>query len=133
MEKYLLTIEFRYSCAPEFEGDSTSKNKTVTIGVYDNFDDACISGNNILENLESKFSIHKFPDGREAKKNRFSKNGGSFGSKNKLVTNLAYLKTPFEFYASITTLKYDSIDNSIDEVLESVKRYRNYRTQQIND
>jgi hypothetical protein len=32
MEKYLVTIEFRYSDAPEYEGRSTSKNKTLTIG-----------------------------------------------------------------------------------------------------
>lgn len=127
MEKYLVTIEFRYSDAPNHPDDMTSKNKMVTIGVYDSFDDACLNGNTILENLESKFAIHVFPNGSEAKRDRFSKPGGCFGSKNTLVTNLAYLKTPFEFYAKITTLKYDSIDESIDDVVNSVKRYRSYR------
>ena len=128
MEKYLVTIEFRYSDAPNFDTNFSSKNKTITIGVYDSFDEACINGNNLLETLESKFKIHTFPNGSEAKKDRFSKNGGWFGSKNTLVTNLAYLKTPFEFYAKIETLKYDSIDESINDVLNSVKRYRIYKS-----
>lgn len=127
MVKYLVKIEFRYSDVPESENSSTSKNKVVTIGVYDTFEDACKSGNTLLETLESKFELHQFPDGRSASKERFSKNGGCFGSKNTLVTNLAYLKTPFEFYAKIETLKYDSIDETIDNVVNSSKRYRSYR------
>ena len=124
MEKYLLKIEFRYSDAPKYEDDLTSKSKTVTIGIYDDFDDACINGNKLLEILESKFEIHSFPDGKIAQKDRFSKTGGCFSEKKTLVTNLAYLKTPFQFYAQIVTLKYDDINDSIDEVVESVKRYR---------
>lgn len=127
MEKYLVTIEFRYSDAPQTENGSTLKNKAVTIGVYDTFDDACINGNNLLETLESKFELHEFPGGRKAPKERFSKNEGCFGSKNTLVTNLAYLKTPFDFYAKIQTLKYSDIDESINDVVSSVKRYRNYK------
>ena len=127
MEKYLVTIEFRYSDAPPEGYNYTSHTKTVTIGVYDDFDDACKYGNELMENLESKFQIHTFPDGTKAKKDRFSKNGGCFGSKNVLITNLAYLKTPFEFYAKITTLKYDEINDVINDVIKSVKRYREYR------
>lgn len=127
MEKYLVKIEFRYSDAPETEDGSTSKNKMVTIGVYDTFEDACRNGNNLLEALESKFELHQFPDGSKASKKRFSKNGGCFGSKNTLVTNLAYLKTPFEFYAKIETLKYNPIDEAIEDVVSSSKRYRDYK------
>lgn len=127
MEKYLVRIEFRYSDAPETEYGSTSKTKMVTIGVYDTFEDACQNGNNLLEVLESKFELHKFPDGRKASKKRFSKNGGCFGSKNTLVTNLAYLKTPFEFYANIETLKYSPIDGVIEDVVSASKRYRSHK------
>lgn len=127
MEKYLVRIEFRYFDAPETEDGSTSKNKMVTIGVYDTFEDACQNGNNLLEALESKFELHQFPDGRKASKERFSKNGGCFGSKMTLVTNLAYLKTPFEFYAKIETLKYNPIDEAIEDVVSSSKRYRDYK------
>lgn len=127
MEKYLVRIEFRYSDAPETEGRSTYKNKMVTIGVYDTFEDACQNGNNLLEVLESKFKLHQFPDGSKESKKRFSKNGGSFGSKNTLVTNLAYLKTPFEFYATIETLEYSPIDEVIENVVSASKRFRKYK------
>ena len=127
MEKYLVRIEFRYSDAPEIEDGYTTKNKKVTIGVYDTFEDACQNGNNLLEVLESKFELHQFPDGRKASKERFSKTGGCFGSKHTLVTNLAYLKTPFEFYAEIETLKYNPIDEVIENVVSASKRYRNYK------
>lgn len=124
--KYLVTIEFRYYDVPKGEYDCSFKSKKSTIGVYDDFDEACISGNKLLEKLESKFAIHTFPDGNKAKKARFSKNGGCFGSKNDLVTNLAYLRTPFEFYAKITTLNYLDVEETISEVLEAGKRYKEY-------
>lgn len=127
MEKYLVRIEFRYSDAPETEDGSTSKNKMVTIGVCDTFEDACQNGNNLLKVLESKFELHQFPDGRKASKERFSKNGGCFGGKKTLVTNLAYLKTPFEFYAKIETLKYNPIDKAIESVVSASKRYIDYK------
>lgn len=127
MEKYLVRIEFRYSDAPETEYGWHDKNKVVTIGIYDTFEDACKSGNNLLGVLESKFELHQFPDGRKASKERFSKNGGSFGSKKNLVTNLAYLKTPFDFYAKIETLEYSPIDKVIEDVVSASKRYMKYK------
>ena len=127
MEKYLVRIGFRYSDAPETEDGTTSKNKMVTIGVYNTFKDACQNGNNLLEVLESKFELHQFPDGRKASKERFSKNGGCFGGKKNLVSSLAYLKTPFEFYAKIETLEYSPIDEVIENVVSASKRYINYK------
>lgn len=47
--------------------------------------------------------------------------------KKTLVTNLAYLKTPFEFYAKIETLKYNPIDEAIEDVVSSLKRYKNWK------
>ena len=70
--------------------------------------------------MESKFGLHKFPDGRVAFKERLNK-------KINLITNLAYLKTPFQFYLKITKLKYDEINRTIDEILESIKRYETYK------
>tara|TARA_R110002073_G_scaffold3315_1_gene22321 strand:+ start:562 stop:912 length:351 start_codon:yes stop_codon:yes gene_type:complete len=116
MKKYLVSIEFRYS------KDDLYGSKEVIIGVYDDFEEACIGGNNLLINLESKFKLHTFPSGTVAKKDRFSKNGGCFGSKNTLVTNSAYLRTPFDFYAKITTLNYDNIDSSIEEAVNFFKK-----------
>jgi hypothetical protein len=127
MEKYLVRIEFRYSDAPKSEDGYTSKSKKITIGVYDTFDDACKNGNNLLKVLETKFELHQYPDGSKASKERFSKNGGCFGSKKTLISNLAYLKTPFDFYAEIETLDYIPIDEVIEEVVSASKRYINYK------
>lgn len=119
MEKYLVSIEFRYKDADRSGEDYNNRSKTVTIGVYDNFDNACDAGNRLLEKLEGKFKLHKFPDGSYASKtkNRFSLRGGCFGSKQDLITDLAYLKTPFNFYAKITTLNIDPVE----DVLETIK------------
>lgn len=126
MKKYLVTVEFRYLDDPSY-GFSEYKTKNVTLGVYDDFDAACAAGNNILENLESKFSIHTFPTGQQANKERFSKNGGCFNSKKTLVSNLAYLKTPFYFCAKITTLDYLDIDETVSEILCARKRWKAYK------
>lgn len=123
-EKHLVTVEFRYS--DTYVDSTTSKNKEITIGVYDDFEEACKEGNKILEKMESRYKLHIFPSKGPAKKERFSKNGGPFGSKKNLITNMTYLTTPFQFFAKITTLKYDSIDEAIDEVEAASKRYDKY-------
>lgn len=129
MERYLLTIEFRYKEIPKSDIYSKHNSKTITIGVFDNFDTACTEGNKLMINLESKFPIHVFPNGRgTAKRERFSKNGGAFGSKKHLITNGGYLKTPFEFYAKIETLKMDNIEETIKGVVDSITKYREHKT-----
>ena len=132
MEKHLVTIEFRYREVPKSEIYSEYRSKTITIGVFDDFEDACKKGNKLMETLESKFPLHVFPNGKgTAKKERFSKNGGCFNSKRDLITNLAYLKTPFEFYAKIKTLKLNNIEKTIEDVVDSIKKYKEYRL--LND
>lgn len=123
MKRYLVTIEFRYKDAPKFERDSEHKSKTATIGVFESFSDACAAGNRQLERLEDIFPLHVFPDGRKAERDRFSKNGGPFGTKKNLVTNSAYLKTPFEFYAKITELQYIDTEEMVNMVLEARERW----------
>jgi hypothetical protein len=132
MDKYLVTIEFRYSDVPKFENGGTSNSKTTTIGVYDSIDEAIEKGNEALEKLESKFAIHTFPNGRKAKKERFSKNGGCFGTANTLVTNLAYLQTPFEFYAKITTLKHLDLEETLFNLIEARNRYVSFRRKELD-
>lgn len=127
MTKELVEIEFRYTDKPLNSDSSDYVSKTITIGVYDSFDEACIHGNKLMENLESKFKLHMFPNGNFAQKERFSKNGGCFGYPNRLISNLAYLKTPFQFYARIVKLDYLDIDKTILEILEANKRYKDFK------
>ena len=128
MEKYILTIEFRYWNAPKNQNNFTSQTKKITIGVYDNLDHACFNGNILLEKLERKFDIHTFLNGTKSKQHRFSKNSECSENKNILITNLGYLKTPFDFCAKIEILRYDLIDELIDEIVDSVKRHEIYKS-----
>ncbi len=127
MTKELVTIEFRYHDKPKNEDFSGSETKTITIGVFDTLEEAIIEGNKALEVFEKHFQIHKFPNGSEAKKDRFGKNNGCFGSATRLISPLAYLKTPFDFYAKITKLTYADVEQTILDVLDATKRYREYK------
>lgn len=122
MKKYLVTIEFRYTSKREYQrGGNMHIDKTITIGVFDDFKMACIEGNKALEVLESKFKLNIYSDGRTAPKERFSKNGGAFGYPKTLISNSGYLKTPFTFYAKITTLHYEDVAKAIEDVLKDLK------------
>jgi len=127
MTKELVTIEFRYRDKPKGEWDSGHPSKTITIGVFDTLDEAIVEGNKVLEILESKFDIHTFPDGRKANKEKFGKNNGCFGSANRLVTDLAYLRTPFSFFVKIEKLTYGEVETIITEVLDAGKRYKEHK------
>jgi len=121
MKKYLVTIEFRYTAFNKEYDRDDFLSKTVTKGVFNSFDDACKNGNSVLEHLEEIYRLHIFPSGIIAKRERFSKNGGCFGSKKKLISNMAYLTTTFTFYAKITDLDFIDIDTAIDCINEKMK------------
>ena len=123
MTKELLTIEFRYRDIPKGDYDSEHKSKTITIGVFDTLEEAIAEGNKAMEVFEDYFKLNTAWN----TKDRFSKNGGCFGYPKRLITPLAYLQTPFDFYAKITTLTYGDVDQTILEVLEANKRYKEYK------
>jgi len=124
-DKYLVTLEFRYSDVPVGEWDGECKIKKITIGIFDDFDRACIAGNKVLEMFEARFPLNPNYNVKE----RFSKNGGCFGFRKTLITNLGYLTTPFAFFAKITDLKIRDVDESIDEVLDAGIRCKKYRAE----
>lgn len=130
MIKELVTIEFRYRDKPINKDFSGSKTSKITIGVYDTFKEAIEAGNKALENLESRFKLHKFPQGNNASKERFGEKNGCFGTQKRLITNLAYLQTPFEFYAKITKLEHIDLNSKIDDVLESLNRWRKFKKEE---
>lgn len=126
MTKELLTIEFRYHDKPKNEAFSGHGIKTITIGVFDTLEEAIAEGNKALEVFEKRFKLNTAWN----KKDRFSKNGGCFGTANRLITALGYLQTPFEFYAKITKLTYGDVDQTIFEVLEALEKYKEYKKSQ---
>lgn len=113
-DKYLVQIEFRYNDISTDE-EIRHQTKISTIGIYDCFSDACKNGNNVLETMESKFKLHEFPDGRKAERERLYQ-------KRRVISNLAYLETPFSFYLQVKELKYDAIGETLENILEAVER-----------
>ena len=126
MTKELLTIEFRYHDKPKNEAFSGHETKTITIGVFDTLEEAIVEGNKAMEVFEKHFKLNTAWNQKE----RFSKNGGCFGYPKRLITALAYLQTPFEFYAKIEQLKYNDVEQTISEVLEANERYKEYKKSQ---
>jgi hypothetical protein len=123
MTKELLTIEFRYHDIPKGEWDSEYKSKTITLGVFDTLEEAIVEGNKALEVFEKHFKLNTAWN----RKARFSKNGGCFGEPQRLITALAYLQTPFDFYAKIEKLNYGDVEQTIVEVLEANNRYKEHK------
>lgn len=122
MEKYLVTIEFRYNDAPKYNGEHPEYiSKTITLGVFDTRDEANLSGNKALEIFEKHFKLNP---NYNYKKERFSNNGGCFGNPNDLITDLGYLQTPFSFFAKITPLKYNDVEQTIIDVIEATNMYK---------
>lgn len=119
MKKYLVTIEFRYAIKAKTEEEKDNYvTKNITIGVFDQLDDAISKGNTQLEVFEKYFKLN--PNWN--RKERFSKNGGCFGSANTLVTPLAWLDNcPFDFYAKITTLNFADTEETIIGILKDLK------------
>lgn len=123
MKKYLVTLEFRYTDVPKGADDYKCVRRVLTLGIHDDFEEACDTGNLTLEFLESKFKLNP----NYNRKERLSATGGCFGGKNTLITNLGYLITPFEFYMKITTLTLGPADEVVKDVLEGVERYKAYK------
>ena len=89
MIKYLVTLEYRYNEKPNSLG-GTYRSKIDTIGVFDEIEKAIINGNNILIELEKHFKLNQ----NYNRKSRLSED-------KKLITNLGYLITPFDFFLKI--------------------------------
>lgn len=117
MKKYLVEIEFRYNIKPKDENDSGYRSKKIAIAICEDFDKAALKGNKALEIFENHFPLNKHWNRKE----RFSKNGGCFGHKKNLITDSAYLETPFSFFASIKDLEF----NDLEETLLELKKITN--------
>lgn len=122
MNKFLLTLELRYTDAPKYKDDDCCQyiSEKITMGIFDTEKEAILNGNNILEILENKFSL-----------NEFTKRKDRLNNKIKLVGNLGYLNTPFTFYLKITTLKFNNIEIFINKAIEATKRYKDFKDSEI--
>lgn len=123
MEKELVTIEFRYAkILPDYSDGgyrAGQPSKTITIGVFDTYEEACEEANKALLVFEKHFKLKN-------KKDRFGRGLDAFGSDKRLVTDLTYLTTPFSFFAKIQKLKYENVEDTILEVLTDVKKAKEF-------
>lgn len=115
MQKELLTVEFRYN--DKLENRFTTK--TITIGCYDSLEQAIDKGNEVLSSIISK----KF----EVRSNDKFKLKDTFGIPMRLVTNCCYPTNAngIQYFAKITQLKYDSLNDTINEVFDRRNVYLN--------
>lgn len=121
-KQYLTTVEFRYYDAPKYSEDDSAQHltKIVTLGVFDNKEDANTSGNKFLEVLETKYKLNpNYNVKQRLGVGRYNSN---------LIADLGYIQTPFSFFLKITELKYQDFEQSITDVTEAIKRYRQFKS-----
>lgn len=53
--KYELTFEVRYPDLDNFGHDIVTKKDTISLGIFDTYEDACKVGNDFLDNTISKY------------------------------------------------------------------------------
>lgn len=120
--KYVVTLDLRYNDTPN-DYESTYRNNIITLGVFDDVQSAYDCGNAALEELEKYYPLNKNWNRRE----RFSANGGSYGSPKHLISDLSYLITPFRFFMKIETLKHCDMMQAVKVAHDACKRYREHK------
>lgn len=117
MSKELLRIEFRYKDKPDSTG-SIPRNKFITIGIYDTLEEAVKIGNKLLTEVLSKYF-------QVRKDDRFSVNG-FLGSPERLVSNCCYPTKGVTYFAKITKLDFDNLEDTINNIFDSADKYIEY-------
>jgi hypothetical protein len=122
LNKYVVKLELRYSDAPNDIG-STYRTNIITLGVFDDVQQAYTCGNESLAELEKHYPLNK----NWNRKERFSANGGCFGSAKHLISDSGYLTTPFSFFLSIETLKHTLMMEAVQAAHDATIRYKTHR------
>lgn len=102
MEKELLTVEFRY-----YDEIKDRRSKTITIGIYDTLEEVIKEGNKVLKYLSCYFQV-KSQDKFEII--------GLFGDPKRLVTNCCYPTNNIQYFAKITKLKFENLQEVINNI-----------------
>lgn len=115
MEKHVLTIEFRYNDKPRGEWDSVHQTKKITIGIYENLEEAIHEGNDRLKLLSKFYQVR--PDDKFKVK-------GLFGNPTTLVTNTCYPTKGIQYFAKIEKLVFGDLESMIKETFSAFGRYK---------
>lgn len=124
MTKELLTVEFRYLDEPKYRSSSEYISKIITIGIYDSLEEAIEKGNETLKNLSKYFEVR---DDDKFKLHHL------FGSPKRMVTNCCYPTKNIQYFAKITTLKYDDLIETVEETFKACTRHVEYRKREELD
>lgn len=119
MTKELVTIEFRYHDKPKDDWDSVYKTKKITIGIFDTLEEAINEGNKVLNILSKTFEVRA--DDKFMLK-------FLFGSPNRLVTNTCYPTNGIQYFAKITQLKFDDLNETVIETFKAFDRYKEHKS-----
>ena len=105
---YAITIEFRY-----YNKDNDWSFSINPIGCYENIDEAIREGNIALQKTEKAF---------KCKLDRFSKNGGAFGTRMFLVANLnvEFKRKRMQIFAKIIEYLPITINDAIKNVKSKI-------------
>ena len=117
MTKELLTIEFRYRDKRKSSEFSGREIKIVTIGIFNTLEEAIIEGNKTLSVLSKSFEV-RADDKFKLK--------CLFGNPQRLVTNTCYPTKGVEYYVKITQLKFDDLNETINETFKAFERYKEF-------
>lgn len=121
MQKELVSIEFRYYDSPKCDGLSGYTETHITIGVFDNIDEAIIAGNKAIDELSVNFEVRK--------DDKFM-NNFLFENPKRLVSNCCYPTNGIQYFAKITPLIFNSLRETIDEAFLASYRYKEYKEKQ---
>ena len=112
MKNFIVTVEYRY-------GDYTQEKQTL--GIFEDISDAINCGNDFCIVLENKYPLNP----NYNIKRRFNKSTLTMG-------NLAYIKTPFAFYAKIEKLRYFETEQLLNNIEKSITEYEEYKKSEEN-
>lgn len=120
MNKELLTIKFEYYDVPKWYRDSGSTERTITIGIFDTFEEAAAAGNEAISTLSELLGAEN--------KDRLS--NGLLGNPVRSVSNYSHRARKILYRVEITPLVFDDLHDMVKEAFEARKRYQAFKKKQ---
>lgn len=121
MNKELLTIKFEYHDVPKWGRDSGRTERTITIGIFDTFEEAAAAGNEAIKTLSELLGSEN--------KDRFFRHG-VLGYPTRSVSNFFCRPRTIFYRAEITPLVFGDLHDMVKETFEARKRYQEFKKKQ---
>lgn len=121
MDKALLTIKFEYYDIPKWDRDSGNTERTITVGIFDTFEEAAAAGNEAIKTLSELLGSEN--------KDRFTRHG-VLGFPTWSVSNYFCRPRNVLYHAKITPLVFGDLNDMVNEAFEARKRYQEFKKKQ---